>query len=35
VVTSAVEMPPERSHDIDTLADFERCERLLMERSAS
>lgn len=25
----AVEMPPERSHDIDTLADFEHCERLL------
>jgi CMP-N-acetylneuraminic acid synthetase len=22
-------MPPERSHDIDTLADFERCEALL------
>jgi N-acylneuraminate cytidylyltransferase len=30
----AVEMPSERSHDIDTLADFERCERLLMERSS-
>ena len=25
-----VVMPPERSHDIDTLADFERCEQLLV-----
>lgn len=31
----AVEMPPERSHDIDNLADFERCERLLIERQSS
>jgi N-acylneuraminate cytidylyltransferase len=28
----AVEMPAERSQDIDTLADFEFCERQLMER---
>ena len=27
----SVPMPAERSHDIDTLADFERCERLLAE----
>jgi N-acylneuraminate cytidylyltransferase len=31
----AVEMPAERSHDIDNLADFEHCERLLMERPSS
>ena len=27
----ALEMPVQRSHDIDTLADFELCERLLAE----
>jgi hydroxymethylbilane synthase len=27
----ALEMPAQRSHDIDTLADFELCERLLAE----
>jgi N-acylneuraminate cytidylyltransferase len=26
-----VVMPPERSHDIDSLADFERCEKCLSQ----
>ncbi len=30
----ALEMPSERSHDIDTLADFQHCERLLQSAAA-